>query len=218
MKPDLEQIAGWFDTFNRDYFGGGLPRPRFALSRSRTRLGAMSCKKQLRGGRLQCTDYTIRLTTYYDQTERQLQTVLLHEMIHLSIAHTGLRDTAPHGVIFRGMMDALNRKYGWQLSVSTPMKGVPRTAATARNKTYLVLALETADSKCYLSVVNPRWARTLHSRLPRVSAIRKYAWFHSRNDFFSNFPAVRSLRGREVSRAFLMQMLPQMQAADTSAW
>jgi len=36
-------------------------------------------------------------------------------MIHYSIAYTGLKDTAPHGVVFRGMADAMNKKYGWDI-------------------------------------------------------------------------------------------------------
>src|SRR3712207_7148569 len=90
------------------------------------------------------------MTTYYDMTERQAQNVLLHEMIHYSIAYTGLRDTAPHGIIFRGMADKLNRDHGWEIRVMTTTRGWKKAvSATARTpekpSRYLVLALEMAN-------------------------------------------------------------------------
>lgn len=82
----------WFTTFNEQYFDGGLPLPRLALSRSKTRLGSMSCKRVtrlLRGTKF--SDFTIRLSNYYDLSERDFQNVLLHEMIHYHIAYTELK-------------------------------------------------------------------------------------------------------------------------------
>ncbi len=200
MQVTLEWMSHWFAKFNTDYFGGRLPRPRLTLSKSKTRLGSMSCKKRVRLFRTECCDYTIRLSNYYDQTERQYQNVLLHEMIHYSIAYTRLKDTSPHGTVFRGMMENLNRKYGWEISVTTPMKTTPRAGGIPRNKTYLVLALETSDGKNFLSVVNPRFARQLEGQIMLVRKIRKHHWLRTASPYFSDFPAVRSLRARRVSR------------------
>ncbi len=54
--------------------------------------------------------FKLSMSTYYDMTDKQAKSVLLHEMIHYIIGYTGLKDTASHGVVFRGMMDKLNRK------------------------------------------------------------------------------------------------------------
>ena len=60
----------WFTTFNEQYFDGGLPLPRLALSRSKTRLGSMSCKRVTRLFRgTKFSDFTIRLSNYYDLSE-----------------------------------------------------------------------------------------------------------------------------------------------------
>ena len=128
MTPTREQMRAWFDTFNRQYFNGELPLPRLALGNSRTRLGSMSCRRRrtLTGWRL--SDFAIRLSTYYDCTEREMQTVLLHEMIHYYIAWKGIRDDAPHGSVFRSIMNRLNTRHGWDISVSASMRG-RKTAA-----------------------------------------------------------------------------------------
>ncbi|SFG39515.1 SprT-like domain-containing protein [Prevotella sp. KH2C16] len=200
MQITLEWMSHWFAKFNADYFGGGLPQPRLALSKSKTRLGSMSCKKRVRLFRTECCDYTIRLSNYYDQTERQYQNVLLHEMIHYSIAYTRLKDTSPHGIVFRGMMENLNRKYGWEISVTTSMKATPRAGGVPKNKTYLVLALETWDGKNFLSVVNPRFAGQLERQIVLVNKIKAHHWLRTKSSYFSDFPAVRSLRAKRVSR------------------
>jgi hypothetical protein len=202
MQVDIKWMETWFDRFNHDYFDGGLPRPRFALSKSRTRLGSMACKRRLKMGRIQYYDYSIHISNYYDQSERQFQNVMLHEMIHYSIAYTGLKDTSSHGDVFRGMMDSLNRKYGWGITVmsSTRNVKVSEDMKPDPNKERLVLALEMADGKRFLSVVNPHFARRLNAELKRVPQIKKASWHISTDACFAHYPVVRSMRGRRVER------------------
>ena len=135
MQVSIEWIEKWFTVFNKDYFGGKLPLPDLALSKSKTRLGSMSCKHVTRFGRTKVYDFAIRISNYYDMTERQFQNVLLHEMIHYSIAYTGLKDTAPHGVVFRGMADAMNKKYGWDINVRISVRNVKIADDYCRDKT-----------------------------------------------------------------------------------
>ena len=148
MIVTVEWMERWFETFNSSYFDAQLPLPVMALSRARTRLGQMAFKRASRWGKVRLYDFKISMTTYYDMTDRQAKSVLLHEMIHYAIAYTGLRDTSSHGVVFRGMMDNLNRKYGWDIRVMTSTKGWKvseqvKAKQTLRGpQTYLMLAIE----------------------------------------------------------------------------
>ena len=99
----------WFKRFDQEYFGGKLPLPELGLTRAKTRLGQLAFKRSSRWGRTKLYDFKLSMSTYYDMTDKQAKCVLLHEMIHYIIGYTGLKDTAPHGVVFRGMMDSLNR-------------------------------------------------------------------------------------------------------------
>ena len=200
MTPTREQMRAWFDTFNREYFNGELPLPRLALGSSRTRLGSMSCRRRctLTGWRL--SDFAIRLSTYYDCTEREMQTVLLHEMIHYYIAWKGIRDDAPHGSVFRSIMNSLNTRHGWDISVSASMHGRKTAAPHNDRRPRLVLALENSRGECFLTVVNPRYAEQLKSRLKNAADATQRAWFVSTDPFFSDFTTVRSLRARKVKR------------------
>lgn len=204
MQITIPWLRTHFQTFNRRYFDGGLPEPRFHIGRSRTRLGSLSFKRKRTWGKVVTYDYSLGMSNYYDQSEHQFLSVLLHEMIHYSIAYTGLKDTSPHGIVFRGMMDRLNRD-GWDIHVTTSTRDMEKAAPTASStpspaRQHLVLAIETRDGHLFLSAVNPRFAHDLDSRLSRVPEVRHYQWYITRDKWFDNMPRVRSLRGRRVDR------------------
>lgn len=129
-----------------------------------------------------------------------MQTVLLHEMIHYYIAWKGIRDDAPHGSVFRSIMNGLNTRHGWNISVSASMRGRKTAAPHNDRRPRLVLALENSRGECFLTVVNPRYAAQLKSRLKNAADATQRAWFVSTDPFFSDFTTVRSLRARKVKR------------------
>ena len=196
----------WFKRFDQEYFGGKLPLPELGLTRAKTRLGQLAFKRSSRWGRTKLYDFKLSMSTYYDMTDKQAKCVLLHEMIHYIIGYTGLKDTAPHGVVFRGMMDNLNRKHGWDIRVMTSTKGwkVSETVV-ARKKAagpqiYLILAVELKDGKHFLSRVSPRFARSLERQLLKAKEVSSYSWYTTQESYFEDFPQVRSLRGRRITK------------------
>ena len=197
----------WFRRFDHDYFGGKLPVPELGLTRAKTRLGQLAYKRATRWGRTKLYDFKLSMSTYYDMTDRQAKSVLLHEMIHYIIGFTGLKDTAPHGIVFRGMMDNLNRKYGWDIRVMTSTKGWKVSEwAEERQKAkgpqiYLMLVIEMQDGKHYLSRVNPSFARRIESKLALVRELRSHRWYTTHEPYFEDYPQVRSLRGRRISKS-----------------
>ncbi len=210
MQVSIEWIEKWFTVFNNDYFGGKLPLPDLALSKSKTRLGSMSCKHVTRFGRTKVYDFAIRISNYYDMTERQFQNVLLHEMIHYSIAYTGTKDTSPHGVVFRGMADAMNKKYGWDINVMISIRNV-KIADDKIVKPFLVMALELQTGERLLTVVNPKYAKKVDSMARNVKRISRFAWYTSTDKYFIHYPLVRALRGRRVTLDVYEEKTSEMQ-------
>ena len=207
MIVTVEWMEEWFRRFDHDYFGGKLPVPELGLTRAKTRLGQLAYKRATRWGRTKLYDFKLSMRTYYEMTDRQAKSVLLHEMIHYIIGFTGLKDTAPHGIVFRGMMDNLNRKYGWDIRVMTSTKGWKVSEwAEERQKAkgpqiYLMLAIEMQDGKHYLSRVNPSFARRIESKLALVRELRSHRWYTTHEPYFEDYPQVRSLRGRRISKS-----------------
>lgn len=220
MIVTVEWMERWFETFNISYFDAQLPLPVMALSRARTRLGQMAFKRASRWGKVRLYDFKISMTTYYDMTNRQAKSVLLHEMIHYAIAYTGLRDTSSHGVVFRGMMDNLNRKYGWDIRVMTSTKGWKvseqvKAKQTLRGpQTYLMLAIEMHDGKHYLSRVNPNFATGIERKIRALREVRHHQWYTTQESYFEDYPQVRSLRGRRISKADYSKLLHVLQETE----
>lgn len=206
MIVTIDWMEEWFKRFDQEYFGGKLPLPELSLIRAKTRLGQLAFKRASRWGRTKLYDFKLSMSTYYDMTEQQAKSVLLHEMIHYIIGYTGLKDTSPHGVVFRGMMDNLNRKYGWDIRVMTSTKGWKVSERVAEKKkakgpqTYLMLAIELKDGKFYLSRVNPGFARRIEKQLPMVRELRSHRWYTTQESYFEDYPQVRSLRGRRITK------------------
>lgn len=205
MQIDITWLRSNFRHFNNQYFDGRLPEPRFFIGRSKTQLGSLAYTRGLMWGRQLFSKgnatnaFTLTLSNFYDQTEYQFRNVLLHEMIHLSIAVSGVKDTSPHGVVFRGMMQRLNSE-GWNIQVMTKMGNVKKAYTGSENiiRQYLVLAIEMTNGKRFLSSVNPRFARQINTRLKNVSEVAAWHWYTTNNRWFEDMPKVRSLRGRPV--------------------
>ena len=206
MIVTIDWMEEWFKRFDQEYFGGKLPLPELGLTRAKTRLGQLAFKRSTRWGRTKIYDFKLSMSTYYDMTDKQAKSVLLHEMIHYIIGYTGLKDTAPHGVVFRGMMDNLNRKHGWDIRVMTSTKGwkvsekVEARKKAAGPQTYLILAVELKDGKHFLSRVSPRFARSLERQLLTAKEVSSYSWYTTQESYFEDFPQVRSLRGRRITK------------------
>ena len=188
-----------FDTFNRLYFDNALPRPRLSLSQSRTRLGSMSCKHKLTWRGYKSYHYAIHVSIYYNQTERQYQNVLLHEMIHYYIAYKGIVDTSPHGKVFRQMMKNLNEKYGWEISVSSRMSQTKTASVQSSATPRLILLLEVQGRGHFVSVVNPKYASVMEHKIQGLAEVKQHAWYLSADAYFDSFSVVRSLRGRRIT-------------------
>lgn len=136
MIVTIEWMEEWFRRFDQEYFGGKLPVPELGLTHAKTRLGQLAYKRASRWGRTKLYDFKLSMSTYYDMTDKQAKSVLLHEMIHYIIGYTGLKDTSAHGVVFKGLMDKLNSQYGWDIRVSTSTKGwkVSETVKAGKRK------------------------------------------------------------------------------------
>lgn len=215
MQIDILWLRKWFDTFNRYYFDSSLPTPRFHIGHSHTRLGSLSFKQKFILGKSKIFDFALGMSNYYDQTERQFQSVLLHEMIHLSIAVSGVKDTSPHGVVFRGMMSRLNRE-GWDIHVTTSTTGLRKAYMSSPKviKQYLVLGVELADGRCFLSSVSPKYAKSIKDKLQYATSIKRATWYTTSDDWFASMPKVRSLRGRCVSAETFAKKISIMKRID----
>lgn len=213
MRVEINQLKDWFACFNVEYFNGELPGPAFAVGLSRTRLGSLSWRYKRVLLSRHPYGYVIRISNYYDLDELQFKSVLLHEMIHLYIVSKGLKDTSPHGVLFRKFMNAINGD-GWRISVSAKMEGVSRVSLVANKRQRIVLAVRMSDGRCLLSVVSPRYVKKIDSTLRRSSCVSYSSWYVSSDGYFTDFPVVRTPKGRIVPSGTFDKLVSLMSPLD----
>ncbi len=214
MQVSTDWIEKHFHTYNRDYFGGALTPPRFIVGNARLRLGSMShrVQKKPRGNRssksVRTEDtYTIMMSNYYDLPERTYQETLLHEMIHLYIAQQRIKDTSAHGEVFQRWMKEIN-SHGWNITVSAN-NDLP-IAERNKNRTHVVLALQTHTSQNVFCVINWRHVMTIEKRTPWKRFCKEHAWYTTTDDYFNSYHECRTLRGRFVSAEFFAQKTKEM--------
>lgn len=212
MNQDLTiaYLKEAFTHYNQLIFQGKLPLPALKLSRGKTRLGQMACKRRTHWRRTIYSDYTISISTYYALNKEEIDDVLIHEMIHYYIAYTRQKDTSAHGVIFRQMMADINQRFGRHITISTRTKDIP-TRIAQKPKKFLVVALETIDKQYFLSSVMPSAARKVANMISRSREIKKYNWYYTYDEYFRDMPRVRSLRGRKVSLEVYIEMRSKME-------
>ena len=205
----IDYLRQAFEHYNDLIFEGKLHVPKLKWSRAKTRLGQMACKRKTSWGRIKYYDFTISISNYYKLTKEEIDDVLIHEMIHYSIAYTGLKDTSAHGIVFRGMMDKINRTFNRHITISVRTRNL-QARSVQQPKDYLILALKMKDGKYFLSSVNPSAAGKLAISLARAREIAHYAWYQSQDEYFRSMPRVRSLRGRQVSAEVYETMIEKM--------
>lgn len=205
MSTTTAQLEQLFDRCNRKYFDGALPRPVLKVSRARTRLGQMACRR-VPGARFspwssrkpRFSDFSISISGCYDLTDDELEDVMVHEMIHYSIAYSGLVDTAPHGTLFRTMMADFNERFGRHIAVTSHKR---RPAATVQpSRPRLVLLMRLTRGRHFVTVVNRSHAGRLEEQLARFGECLSHVWFETLDPHFATFPQVRTLRGRLITR------------------
>lgn len=208
MRLTVEHLKEWFAEFNTAYFGGGLPEPRLEVSNSRTMLGQFRCRRQKRWpfGRPRSTGFTIKVSAFYDTSEREYMNTLLHEMIHYHIAFRGIKDTSPHGKVFREIMERLNRDHGWNIGISARTRGWTVAGRNMRSS-YDILVVRTTDGRRLVAVANPAYKERLDTMAARSAAVDSHVWYTSGDAFFASFPRVRSLRGRVVTERELTEKI-----------
>lgn len=120
MIATKEYVKEAFHKYNALFFDEQLPLCEIKLTRAQSYLGKIQWKIE-RGflGRVKrYSNYVMRISTFQELAQNQLDDVIIHEMIHYYIAFKGIRDSSPHGKIFRQMMKDINERFGRNIVIS----------------------------------------------------------------------------------------------------
>lgn len=119
MLANPQFILDTFTRYNELCFGGTLPPIPIKLTKARTFLGKLTyvARRNFFGKVIRYENFCLRISTLFDLPERELEDVVIHEMIHYYIAMNRIKDTSTHGKVFKAMMRQINAEFGRDIKV-----------------------------------------------------------------------------------------------------
>lgn len=120
---------------------------------SRSCHGKFQRKPVTMNGITRLTDFLIIYQQHPDIPQRDVDETLVHEMIHQYIFQTGLKDSGPHGHIFRDFMHKINASFPGELNIS--ISGTIQRQTGPGPNLHRILILKHTDGYRYCCKINP---------------------------------------------------------------
>ncbi len=198
MKATVSYIEKKFEEYNRQMFGGKLPKIAVELSDAKTFLGQCVYKKRRKPfGKTELYDFRLRINTRIDLPEGEIEDTIIHEMIHYYIGYNKLEDASAHGPLFLGIMNDINRKFGRNLTVSHKSTKEQREQLQDKRSHYHVIAVVTFnDGRTGIKVL-PRVLRSIlyyYNNVLTNKEISSIQLYMSNNVFFNRYPNSSALK------------------------
>lgn len=204
MALTIDYLQQRFREFNRRYFDGKLPPIAIRLSNTKTYAGQF----RYRRGGAQGVHCEIAISLRYEQSATQYEDVLLHEMIHYAIFHSGVRDDAPHGRIFRSEMARINKQGGRHIAISNQVSPEDIQRASGRRSLHVVAVLDTKKGPMFK--VLPKVAPTIrayHKTILQNPEVREIRLYWTVDPFFDSYPASGAFYAHPIDEADLRERL-----------
>lgn len=205
MRADINFLSESFDRFNRECFGGVLPRVRLRISSSVRSLGSLRHPRVMTPS-TRPESITLSVSNRLDHPRELMEDTVIHEMIHLYILWMRVPDTSAHGPAFRRMMSAINLRHGRNVTVSH--RSVPGEHATDRIvKERLVLITDFDDGIRAVTVCSPVYVGVILGSLPRVHGVKQWRMIRTSDSRFASYRESRTLKFYQPPREGLDDLL-----------
>ena len=205
MKATIPYVEKKFEEFNQLMFDGQLPKLPIELSDAKTFLGVCAYKrKRTLFGKTVCYDFKLRINTRIDLEEREIEDIIIHEMIHYYIGYNKIVDTSAHGRVFRQIMNTINEKFGRHIKISHKLTREEKQQLYDTKRRWRVVAYVTFnDGRTGIKVL-PRIAHRIVNYCDVVgqdSKVQSIELYMTNNPFFNRYPNSSALRVYYIDKA-----------------
>lgn len=193
MIPTIEYVQQRFREFNVTMFDGRLPEPPISITNAKTYLGVCAFRKHRKWhGRLEYSDFKIRISRRFDLPQSEIDDTIIHEMIHYYIGLFSPTDMPGHSALFRRMMADINARYGRHISVShrlTPDQ--QEQAIDNRPKKHIVARVVLKDGRTGIKVIPcmEHHIRRYRRGMMASGKVSSIEFFQTTDPFFNRFPS-----------------------------
>lgn len=193
MRADIPYVQQKFREFNRQMFDGRLPEPPVSITNAKTYLGVCAYRKHRKwNGRLEYSDFKIRISRRFDLSRDEIDDTIIHEMIHYWIGLFSPADMPGHSPLFRKMMADINERFGRHISVSHRLsKEQQEQAIDNRPKRHIVARVVLKDGRTGIKVIPcmERHIRRYRRGMMASGKVSSIEFFQTTDPFFNRFPS-----------------------------
>lgn len=150
MKLTVKYLNNQFYKYNNEFFGGILPDIDIVINRTKNCFGAYHYVRSDKYNPEKPIKITI--SKYYDRSEHDVCTTLIHEMIHYYISFMGMKDNNKHGVLFHNMCDEINKISNGKFKVTKCSSSVGLELTNKSNKRYKIMLFNYHNRTCYARI------------------------------------------------------------------
>lgn len=219
MRPTVEYLQKQFTFLNNQCFEGKLQPVNIVLSNASTFLGRLCFVRKRVWGKVRLSDFLIRISVRYDMEESVIIDTLLHEMIHYYIASSNIKDTSSHGEVFQKIMNALNARFGYHLSIThkvvdgtamAEQKAKEREMKRTAYKRHFIGVAQLYDGNTYVLQAASTRVRMLDRQLRQYYPIKSLQWYGSISPFWNKYPNCITPKLYAIDKADLEKELLNM--------
>ena len=192
MKATIEFLEKGFDRFNHEIFCGVLPRPVMRISSARSYMGQFRVERipSREDGR---ETFQLKLSDRYDIEENVLEDIVIHEMIHYYIHFKKIKDTSSHGLMFRNLMNEINRRFCRNITVSHRCSIEELESDDAKALSIVCLCTMT-DGRKLVCRVSQSKVFDIHRAFQQWDMIDREEWYWSDGGYFNRYRRVLTPR------------------------
>ena len=193
MKADLEYVKEKFREFNVRMFDGKLPEPPISITNAKTYFGVCAFRKHRKWhGKLEYSDFKIRISRRFDLPQDEIDDTIIHEMIHYWIGLFSPADMPGHSPLFREMMADINERFGRHISVSHRLSAEQQEQAIDnRPKKHIVARVVLKDGRTGIKVIPcmERHIRRYRRGMMASGKVSSIEFYQTTDPFFNRFPS-----------------------------
>ncbi len=193
MIPTIGYVQQRFREFNVTMFDGRLPEPPISITNAKTYLGVCAFRKHRKWhGRLEYSDFRIRISRRFDLPQDEIDDTIIHEMIHYYIGLFSPADMPGHSTLFRRMMADINERFGRNISVSHRLSAEQQEQAVDnRPKKHVVARVVLKDGRTGIKVIPcmERHIRRYRRGMMASGKVSSIEFFQTTDPFFNRFPS-----------------------------
>lgn len=205
MIADETVVRQMFADFNRSIFRNLLPEIPFRFSNAKSYIAKFRYPMLTLGDpAANAHRCVIIFSRAFELERRQLEDVLIHEMIHYLIWLKKIKTESAHDAVFKKYMCEINRQFGRNIRISEKIK--PIADSKPKKHIFCISNWENVPTPL-ITVCGMKTAKEIDSWLRKDRRVKSHKWYVSLSPLLNSFRKVRTCKAFMVNDPAMLQKI-----------